>query len=172
MKISCILCQALVVANLVFLSLALTDEEKLSAYHRYMDPWTKGKITKDLLLSSLTAEFLTEDCWLILGAGVPKVEGGWEAQRKELEDTLSPHVSLIHKINEEFIAPDGVGHVFLDLYYVAWNADRSEMCHGIAPVHNVFTVADDGRISSFVSNLNMARHLPCLSSTAETKYEL
>jgi hypothetical protein len=52
-------------------------------------------------------------------------------------------LSLMHNVHYEFVDPDGVGHVFLDLYMVAWNADRSDMCHYTAPVLNTFTVAKD-----------------------------
>jgi hypothetical protein len=150
---------------------ALTDEEILASYHRQVDPWAKGPYSHELVKKFVTAEFLTEDFTSKIGQG-PELKG-LDAMIEDMEKNPIHGISLIHNVHYEFVDPDGVGHVFQDLYFVGWNADKSDMCHYTAPVLNTFTVAEDGRLSSIVSRWNMMSLVECLmSTTTETKEEL
>lgn len=159
------------VANLVSSALALTDEKILASYHRWFDLWTKGPHSQELFNKYFTAEYLTEDFTAKSGTQAPEVKG-LDARIEQMANEPSNIISLIHKVNYEFVGPDGMGYVYLDLYMVAWNADKSDMCHYTAPVVNMFTVAEDGRLSSVFSHWNMMPALECMMSTAETKDEL
>jgi hypothetical protein len=155
-------------ASLISSALALTDKDRLAAYHRFMDPWTKGPTSAEVMTASMTSEFLTED-FTLTETGAPDVKG-LDALRGTLD--AYPGISLIHDVKYEFVDPDGVGHVFFNLYFVAWNADKSDMCHYSAPVMHTFTVAEDGRASSLVSRWNSMPIFSCMMSTADTKDEL
>jgi hypothetical protein len=158
-------------ASLISSALALTDENRLAAYHRLLDPWTKGPISSELLMASLTSEFLTEDCTMKNGQ-LPETKGMDALIAAQGDLDANPGLSLTHDVKYEFVDPDGVGRVFLDLYYVGWNADKSDICHYKGPVMNTFTVAEDGRVSSVVSHWNSVPLFSCMMSTADTKDEL
>jgi hypothetical protein len=149
--------------GLVPSALALTNEEILAAYHRYVDPWSKGPVSKDMIFGTHTKELLTEDYYLKVGQD-PAMKGLDEVL-ESFKYAPDNHVSLIHDIKDEFVDPDGVGHVFLNIYYVAKKPDGS-MCHHTGPVYNQFTVAEDGRISYLISHWNMMPLVECM--TAET----
>jgi hypothetical protein len=172
MKITFIYTFLGIAASLVSSALAaLIDEEILASYHGIVDPWTKGPFSHELVKKLVTAEFLTED-YTSKNAQGPELKG-LDVLIDDMDKNPIHGISLIHNVHYEFVDPDGVGHVFLDLYCVGWNVDKSDMCHYTAPVLNTFTVAEDGRLSSLVSRWNMMPLVECMmSTTAETKEEL
>jgi hypothetical protein len=147
--------------SLVPSALALTNEEILAAYHRFVDPWTKGPVSKDMIVGTHTKEILTEDFYWKIGQN-PAMNGLDDVLEANI-DAPDNHVSCIHYVKDEFVDPDGVGHVFFDIYYVAKKPDGS-MCHHIGPTYNQFTVAEDGRLNSFISHANTMPFMECMTT--------